>query len=186
MLHDRKRTYGPSNLIFSLLPRGRQYARGRECVVRMQFFEPHILCPVLGKVVHDRKENTVRRTACSLLCIAGSRMQEAENVRFFEPHILRFVFWEIVSDSKKTLGSKNLICLLFYGSWYIAGRECGVLRTPRSLSRFMGVGTRQEEKRGVLRTPRFSLLSLLFYGSQYATGRERGVLRTPRSLSCLS
>ena len=104
-----------------------------------------------GKVVHDRKEHTVRRTACSVFCIAGSRMQEAENVRFFEPHILRFVFWEMVSDSKKTLGSKNLICLLFYGSWYIAGRECGVLRTPRSLSClscFMAIDMRQEENVG--------------------------------------
>ena len=48
-------------------------------------------------------------------------------------------------------GSKNpAFSLSFCGSWYAIGRERGVLRTPRSLSCFMGVGTQGEENVGFL------------------------------------
>jgi hypothetical protein len=52
----------------------------------------------------------------------------------------------MVRDRKTTQGPKNLtFSLLFHGRWYATGREHEVLRTSRSLSCFMGDGTRQEE-----------------------------------------
>ena len=61
---------------------------------------------------------------------------------FLEPHLLSPVSWELVRR-KSRWGSKNpKFSLLFYGSWYAIGRECGVLRTLPSLSRFVAVGMR--------------------------------------------
>ena len=108
-IRDRKITCGSWNLIFSVLPCGRWYTTGRE----------H---EVLG-------------TSCSLSCLAGNSIGEAENVWFEEPHILCRTLWEVVCDRKRTCGSWNLMSsVLSCGKQYTRGRECVVRRTTHSLS----------------------------------------------------
>ena len=73
-------------------------------------------------------------------------MRQEENVWFLEPHVLRPALWEMVHERERTRGSKNrMFSLLFYGRWYMRGREHEVLRTACSLFYFMGYGTRQAE-----------------------------------------
>ena len=79
------------------------------------------------------RERAVLRTSCSLSCLAGKSMKEAENVRFFEPHILCPVLWGTMGERQRTCGSSScMFSLLCRGKWYATGREkCAARRTAR-------------------------------------------------------